>query len=66
MQELIAKMRADWTVVAAHRVAAKEWTTEDEIEIGQAIKAAIICRASSSMKPTKKMDSERDEMRAAS
>ena len=41
MQELIAKMRADWTVVAAHRVAAKEWTTEDEIEIGQAIKAAI-------------------------
>jgi len=41
MQELIDKMRADWSVVAAHRVAAKEWTKEDEIEIGQAIKAAI-------------------------
>ncbi|HNL22370.1 MAG TPA: hypothetical protein PKK51_10150, partial [Rhodocyclaceae bacterium] len=41
MQELIDKMRADWSVVAAHRVAAKEWTKEDEIEIGQAITAAI-------------------------
>jgi hypothetical protein len=41
MQELIDKMRADWSVVAAHLVAAKEWTKEDEIEIGQAIKAAI-------------------------
>ena len=41
MDALIAKMRADWAVVAEHRVAAKEWTPEDEIEIGQAIKAAI-------------------------
>ncbi len=41
MDALIAKMRADWIVVAEHRRAANEWTVEDEIEIGQAIKAAI-------------------------
>lgn len=41
MQALITKMRADWTVVAEHRTASNEWTPEDEIDIGQAIKAAI-------------------------
>jgi hypothetical protein len=34
--------------------------------LGVGRRLAIICRASSSMKPTKKMDSERDEMREAS
>jgi hypothetical protein len=34
--------------------------------LGVGRRLAIICMASSSMKPTKKMDSERDEMRAAS
>ena len=41
MDALIAKMRADWLVVAENRRQAKEWSAEDEIEIGQAIKAAI-------------------------
>ncbi len=41
MQSLITKMRADWTVVAEFRTASKEWTAEDEADIGQAIKAAI-------------------------
>jgi len=41
MENLIAKMRADWTIVAADRVARGEWTAEDEEDIGLAIKAAV-------------------------
>lgn len=44
MQQIIAKMRADWSVVAQDRRAAGEWTEADEIEIGNEIKAAIAQR----------------------
>lgn len=41
MKTIIAKMRADWSVVAADRRAAGEWSEKDEVEIGDEIKAAI-------------------------
>ena len=41
MQQIIAKMRADWAVVAKDRREAGEWSAEDETEIGNEIKAAI-------------------------
>lgn len=41
MQQIIAKMRADWSVVAQDRRDAGEWSAEDEAEIGNEIKAAI-------------------------
>lgn len=41
MEKLIAKMRADWTVVAQARVESGEWTAEDEKDIGQAVRAAV-------------------------
>jgi len=41
MQLILAKMRADWPVVAADRRQAGEWTEADELEIGNEVKAAI-------------------------
>jgi len=41
MQQIIAKMRADWAVVAQDRRAVGEWTEADEVEIGAEVKAAI-------------------------
>lgn len=44
MENLIAKMRADWAVVAKARVESGEWKPEDEKEIGLAVKAAVESR----------------------
>lgn len=41
MNEIIAKMRADWAIVAKDRRDAGEWTETDEAEIGEAVKAAV-------------------------
>lgn len=41
MQALIAKMRADWPVVAEDRRQCGDWTEADESEIGSAIAQAI-------------------------
>lgn len=41
MEQVIAKMRADFVRVAAVRKERKDWSEEDEREIGAAIKAAI-------------------------
>lgn len=41
MEKIIAKLRADWPIVAEARRASAEWTDEDERDIGLAIKAAI-------------------------
>lgn len=41
MQQIIAKMRADWPVIAEDRRAAGEWSEADEVEIGNEIKAVI-------------------------
>ena len=41
MQQIIAKMRADWAVVAQDRREGGEWSAADEAEIGNEIKAAI-------------------------
>ena len=41
MEAVIAKMRADWTVVANSRVESGDWTAADEAEIGAAIRASI-------------------------
>jgi len=41
VDQLIAKMRADWLVVAESRRSSGDWTEEDERDIAQAIKAAI-------------------------
>ena len=41
MQQIIAKMRADWSVVAQDRREAGEWSEADETDIGNEIKAAI-------------------------
>lgn len=44
MDALIAKMRADWVVVAAARRETGDWTQQDEQEIGEAIKAAVAAK----------------------
>lgn len=44
MDALIAKMRADWVVVAAARRESGDWTEQDEQEIGEAIKAAVAAK----------------------
>ena len=41
MDSMIKKMRADWVVIAEDRLACGEWTAEDEVQIGEAVKAAI-------------------------
>jgi len=41
MNEIITKMRVDWTIVAQDRRACGEWTETDEAEIGEAVKAAV-------------------------
>lgn len=41
MEQLIAKMRADWPLIAESRRATGDWTEQDEQEIGAAIKAAV-------------------------
>jgi hypothetical protein len=41
MDEVIAKMRADWVVVAKARRESGEWTAQDEEDIGDAIKDAV-------------------------
>ena len=41
MQQIIAKMRADWVIVAKDRREAGEWTEADEVEIGGEVKTAI-------------------------
>jgi hypothetical protein len=41
MNEIITKMRADWTIVAQDRRACGEWTETDEQDIGEAVKAAV-------------------------
>lgn len=41
MNEIITKMRADWTIVAQDRRACGEWTETDEAEVGEAVKAAV-------------------------
>jgi hypothetical protein len=49
MQQIIAKMRADWTVVAQDRREAGEWSAEDETEIGEEIKAVIASKNADSI-----------------
>ncbi len=44
MDALIAKMRADWVVVAAARRESGDWTEQDEQEIGEAIKRAVAAK----------------------
>jgi len=44
MEQMIAKMRADFAVVAENRRAVGEWSPEDEKDIGLAIKAAVDSR----------------------
>lgn len=41
MDAVIAKMRADWSVVAAARKGSGEWTDSDEADIAAAIRSAI-------------------------
>ncbi len=41
MNDIIAKMRTDWTVVAKDRRECEAWTAEDEAQIGEAVKAAV-------------------------
>lgn len=41
MDAVIAKMRADWSVVAAARKGSGDWTDADEAEMAAAIRAAI-------------------------
>lgn len=41
MKTIIAKMRADWVVVAEDRRALGDWSEDDEQEIGSAVRAAI-------------------------
>ena len=41
MKSIVAKMRADWPVIAENRRESGEWTEEDEKEIGLAVKEAI-------------------------
>lgn len=41
MNTLINKMRADFDLLAEHRLSTGEWSEQDKHEIGLAIKAAI-------------------------
>ncbi len=41
MKTIIAKMRADWVVVAEDRRALGDWSETDEAEIGAAVRDAI-------------------------
>lgn len=41
MELIIAKMRADWPVVAADRRSCGDWTEQDEKEIGAAVAAVV-------------------------
>ena len=41
MESMIKKMRSDWVVVAEDRRSCGEWSEEDEMQIGEAVKAAI-------------------------
>lgn len=41
MNDIIAKMRTDWAVVAKDRRECGEWTETDEAEIGEAVKSAV-------------------------
>ena len=49
MNAVIAKMRADWTVVSEARRASGEWSAQDEAEIGEAIKAAVASKDAASL-----------------
>lgn len=45
MEQVIAKMRADWSVIAKARLESGEWTAEDVKDIGAAVAVAVAAKS---------------------